>query len=96
MTLRRRRRSIGSSISSRSLALVGGELRREGDQVGQPARLFDPAHHRQHLFRHVGKHADVALDLLDHRGHRRFGFGGRIDRVIVADDARDEIRILLH
>ncbi|MDF3042143.1 MAG: hypothetical protein K0Q71_4849, partial [Thermomicrobiales bacterium] len=78
------------------LALVRRKFRREGDQVGQPARLFDPAHHRQHLFRHVGKHADVVLDLLHHRGHRRFRFRGRIDRVILADDTRDEIRILLH
>ena len=78
------------------LALVGRELGREGDQVGQPARLFDAAHHRQHLFRHVRKHADVVLDLLHHRGHRRFRFGGRIDRVVLPDDARDEIRILLH
>ena len=78
------------------LALVGRELRREGDQVGQPARLLDAAHHRQHFFRDVRQHADVVLDLLQHGGHRRFGLGGRIDRVVVADDAGDEVGILLH
>ena len=78
------------------LPLIGAELRREGDQVGQPARLLDAAHHRQHFFRHVRKHADVALHLLHDGGHRRFRFRGRIDRVVVADDPRHQVRVLLH
>ena len=77
------------------LPLIGRELGREGDQVGQPARFFDPAHHRQHFFRHVGQHADVALDLLHDRGHGRFRLGRGIDRIVMPDDACDEIRLLL-
>ena len=96
MTLKRRRRSHRIEDLQQLLPLLGRELGREGDQVGQPARLLDAAHHRQHFFRHVRKHADVVLDLLQHGRHRRFGLGRGIDRIVVPDDARDDIGFLLH
>ena len=77
------------------LALERRELRREGDQVGQPARLLDPLDHRQHLFGHARVHADVVLDLLDQRGHRRLAERLRRDRVLVGDNLADHHRLFL-
>ncbi len=57
------------------LPLIRGELRREGNQIGKPAWLIDTLHHLQHFLGDIRQHRDVALDLIEHRPHRRFSFG---------------------
>ncbi len=77
------------------LALLGGKLRRERNQVGEPARLVDTADHRQDLFRHVWQHRDVALNLLQHRRHGRLSLGRGVHRIIPPGDTSDYVGLLL-
>ncbi len=77
------------------LALERRELRRDGDEVGQMPGLLDPLEHRQHILGSARVHADVVLDLLDQRGHRRLAERLRRDRVLVGDNLADHHRLFL-